>query len=343
MGPTDDRRCTDLLCCILYLAFWAGLIVIAVVAFTRGNPDYIIYPFDSTGSQCGISPGYQNFKYVYFNQFDTKQFCCIDSCPTISNFTNSNCRWGNANIPCASFGIYNTTKFIDVCYPQNSTMASAVTLGLNGFEQGVSDMAVTWPIELSVLFMAVILGVFFMFMIKCCGGCLVWSLIIGFFAVTAGFGGFCFYMYENPSFAQDVIQDKDLGNLQGLMWLAIGIWTIDVIALLIFICFFKSIRIAIAVIKATAAFIDERLMVISVPFIMFGWIVTSFINIGHLFLTLGACVSLHLQFGHTGRILQRLSIRLRKLGQHCQRLSCLLHNRTVLVRNCSYLGYLSTQ
>lgn len=124
--------------------------------------------------------------------------------------------------------------------------------------------------------MAVILGVFFMFMIKCCGGCLVWSLIIGFFAVTAGFGGFCFYMYENPSFAQEVIQDKDLGNLKGLMWLAIAIWTIDVIALLVFICFFKSIRIAIAVIKATAAFIDERLMVISVPFIMFGWIVSHY-------------------------------------------------------------------
>ena len=35
-GPTDDRRCRDCLCLILYLAFWAGLIVVAILAFVNG-------------------------------------------------------------------------------------------------------------------------------------------------------------------------------------------------------------------------------------------------------------------------------------------------------------------
>lgn len=80
-------------------------------------------------------------------------------------------------------------------------MSGAIDLTMGDFEQGVSDMQLCWPIELSVLFMALILAVLFMYVVKWCGACIVWTVILLFFAATAGFGGLCYYMAENPTFA----------------------------------------------------------------------------------------------------------------------------------------------
>jgi hypothetical protein len=105
-------------------------------------------------------------------------------------------------MPCSNFGVYNTSQLIDVCYPTNtSVMSGAIDLTMGDFEQGVSDMQLCWPIELSVLFMALILAVLFMYVVKWCGACIVWTVILLFFAATAGFGGLCYYMAENPTFA----------------------------------------------------------------------------------------------------------------------------------------------
>jgi hypothetical protein len=97
---------------------------------------------------------------------------------------------------------------------------------------------------------------------------LVWTLIFLFFLLTAGFGGLCYYMYENPKFADEVLH-SNTGNVEGLKWLAIGMWTFDGIIFLIFLCCLKSIRVAIAVIKATATFTEERVRTILIPFVMF--------------------------------------------------------------------------
>lgn len=57
-GPTEDRKCRDLFFLILYIAFWVGLIVVASIAFSRGQPHLLASPFDSSGQQCGYSSGY---------------------------------------------------------------------------------------------------------------------------------------------------------------------------------------------------------------------------------------------------------------------------------------------
>lgn len=269
-GPLESRRCTDLLCCLLFAVYWVGLVVIAVFAFQQGQPHLLAAPFDSTGYQCGYSPGYEGYPYVFFDRLNSSRFCCIDSCPKVNNFSSSNCRFNNTSWSCALFGIYNTTRLIDICYPTNSSdFSQSLNLTLGAFEQGMSDVQLTWPVELSVLFMALILSVFFMYFIKWCGGCLIWTLIFLFFGLTAGFGGLCFYMYQNPQFADEVLNTQLTGDLKGLEWIAIGVWTFDGIVFLIFLCCIKSIRVAIAVIKATATFTEERVRTILIPFVMF--------------------------------------------------------------------------
>ena len=48
-GPTEQRKCRDCFCLLLYLAFWGAMIVIAGYAFANGNPQLLAAPFDSSG------------------------------------------------------------------------------------------------------------------------------------------------------------------------------------------------------------------------------------------------------------------------------------------------------
>jgi hypothetical protein len=38
-GPSASRSCTDVFFLLLFIAFWGGMIAIAVVAFRDGRPD----------------------------------------------------------------------------------------------------------------------------------------------------------------------------------------------------------------------------------------------------------------------------------------------------------------
>ncbi len=49
LGPTEERKCRDLLFCLLYIVFWVALIVVAIFAFSEGHPHLLAAPFDSTG------------------------------------------------------------------------------------------------------------------------------------------------------------------------------------------------------------------------------------------------------------------------------------------------------
>lgn len=83
MQPQDDgeganpfkrknRKCTDLLFMLLFLAFWVGMIVIAAVGYKHGQPKRLVYGTDWMGRTCGVKadstsavPAYDLRKYEY--------------------------------------------------------------------------------------------------------------------------------------------------------------------------------------------------------------------------------------------------------------------------------------
>ncbi|KAM6217071.1 choline transporter-like protein 5 [Rhynchocyon petersi] len=52
-GPVEDRKCTDVLCCILFLFFIIGYILLGLAAWVHGDPRRMAYPTDSEGHFCG--------------------------------------------------------------------------------------------------------------------------------------------------------------------------------------------------------------------------------------------------------------------------------------------------
>nr|XP_054769652.1 choline transporter-like protein 2 [Lytechinus pictus] len=88
------RGCTDVICCILFLACFAGLFVVGYLAWTQGNPLTLIKPTDTLGNICGYSDTVTDKPYLYFFNFldclsystllnikcATTQIC-VSSCP----------------------------------------------------------------------------------------------------------------------------------------------------------------------------------------------------------------------------------------------------------------------
>lgn len=78
--------------------------------------------------------------------------------------------------------------------------------------------------------------------------------------------------------------------------MAIGLWTVDGIAFLVFLCLLKNINTAVAIIKATATFTEEQARTVLVPIVMFIMMVRSEFNLGWVLLLLGCCEYLSVQF-----------------------------------------------
>ncbi|XP_070531871.1 choline transporter-like protein 2 [Ptychodera flava] len=93
-GPLKNRSCTDILCCIIFIVFIAGMFVVGYFAWLNGNPNKLIYPTDSRGQICGYDTQVKDKPYLfYFNLVDcastaslielqcpTKQIC-VSQCP----------------------------------------------------------------------------------------------------------------------------------------------------------------------------------------------------------------------------------------------------------------------
>lgn len=56
-GPRAHRSCRDIPCLLLFILFWAGMIVVAVLAFWKGDLDRLWYGTDMYGDMCGINNG----------------------------------------------------------------------------------------------------------------------------------------------------------------------------------------------------------------------------------------------------------------------------------------------
>ncbi|XP_074188816.1 choline transporter-like protein 4 isoform X1 [Rhinolophus sinicus] len=68
-GPIKNRSCTDVICCVLFLLFILGYIVVGIMAWVYGDPQQVLYPRNSTGAYCGMGANKDKPYLLYFNIF----------------------------------------------------------------------------------------------------------------------------------------------------------------------------------------------------------------------------------------------------------------------------------
>ncbi|XP_036371594.1 choline transporter-like protein 4 [Megalops cyprinoides] len=66
-GPIHNRSCTDIICCILFMAAIAGYLVVGIMAWLYGDPRHVLYPRNSTGMFCGIGENKDKPNVLYFD------------------------------------------------------------------------------------------------------------------------------------------------------------------------------------------------------------------------------------------------------------------------------------
>lgn len=64
-GPLGNRRCTDLLCLLIFVLATIGIGYIGTYAVANGDPDRIMTPYDATGAFCGVGD-YEAYPYLWF-------------------------------------------------------------------------------------------------------------------------------------------------------------------------------------------------------------------------------------------------------------------------------------
>ncbi|XP_036407946.1 choline transporter-like protein 2 isoform X2 [Megalops cyprinoides] len=95
-GPIQNRGCTDIICCILFILAILGYFAVGILAWSQGDPRKVIYPTDSRGQFCGQvgTPLEKKPFLFYFNimkcasplvllefQCPTTQIC-VEKCPS---------------------------------------------------------------------------------------------------------------------------------------------------------------------------------------------------------------------------------------------------------------------
>lgn len=85
-GPIKNRSCTDIICCLLFLIFFTGMIICTIIGYTRGDPYKLILPTDTKGQICGYDAAVKDKPYLmYFDISTCAQMgaaVVVSGCPT---------------------------------------------------------------------------------------------------------------------------------------------------------------------------------------------------------------------------------------------------------------------
>ena len=138
-GPLGDesRKCRDCICCIIFLLFFIGCIIIALLGFFMGQPEKILYSYDEDGNACGYDEGFQDYKMLYFynvienlKKLEVTKIVnafCVKECPEQKNENNAtiilDCKPTKGNQKCevSNVNYYQSKKLLGrFCFPSKS-------------------------------------------------------------------------------------------------------------------------------------------------------------------------------------------------------------------------------
>ena len=150
-GPLENRRCTDILCCLIFLAFLIAWVICGFYGFSNGNPALLTHPFDMANNQCGLSgTNASSYPYLYFpfpfpGEIDYR--LCLKNCPSTgdntteclvnSQITNCSFYWSefsnSSTYTATTRGIYNARGYLDrFCLPKGNLTLCSSTTNSNG-------------------------------------------------------------------------------------------------------------------------------------------------------------------------------------------------------------------
>lgn len=236
--------------------------------------------FAYLGNACGYNlndKDLSDFKFLFFNnprfgQAILSRTVCVKSCPTDLNQPLDCFPTGNVT-SCDLLKSYDTTVFADgFCLPtEKEVLAKIASLfsGLN-IESCVESIYMNRYIILGSVVFAFMLSYFFSFFLQHCTWCVVIISMVGVYALGIYISIASWSRYRSlksePSTSES--ESEVLSNANFYKWVAIALWGALSLLLLITVCLFSRIKLAVNVIKAAAEFVSDQKGIVILPLVM---------------------------------------------------------------------------
>jgi len=169
--PTQDRKCTDIICALLFIIFTGASIYAAFYGFSNGDLTNIIPPYDSSGNKCGVNAT-EGFNFLYFNSTSPLSWVdstsCVKACPTDSTST-IDCFVNTQVTTCADLTVEPSYNFGNrFCWPKNSTMERETRdkFATLGKQEAYGDIVDSWKVFLVAAVVALVISLVYLFILE---------------------------------------------------------------------------------------------------------------------------------------------------------------------------------
>ena len=139
MSPVEKpRRCTDIICCMIFTATVVGMMICTVYGYAEGAPWKLLAPIDGDGRICGYTSGVEDYTHLYIGNIDEAAQpsnvmdvftygVCVKECPSATNEVIS-CVPTKQVTSCqpAAGEAYITYDIFSYCAPEYDSLPASV-------------------------------------------------------------------------------------------------------------------------------------------------------------------------------------------------------------------------
>uniref|UniRef100_A0A6Q2YTH9 Choline transporter-like protein n=1 Tax=Esox lucius TaxID=8010 RepID=A0A6Q2YTH9_ESOLU len=299
-GPIQDRGCTDVVCCVLFVVVILGYIALGTVAWIHGDPRKVVYPTDSHGQFCGQqgTPNEKKAILFYFNilqcaspavlinlQCPTTQLC-VSKCPDRFatyldmqyNYRYNKSYWDYYKQFCKPGNVF--VSVLQRCFPDFITRNGTLTVAnKTNFKDGLGNLRSVIDLGLVI---TMLVSLVFILLLRFTAGVLLWLVIFGVIAVV-GYGIWhCYWEFSTLKGKRHLDSDVTISDIGfqtdfrvylqlSQTWLVFMISLSVMEAVILIILFFlrRRVRIAIALLKEGSRAIGYIMSTLFYPILTF--------------------------------------------------------------------------
>lgn len=287
------HECTDVPCCLVFLASLVGLGCLYSYGLSNGNIAKLYHGIDYQGKICGIDgpDGVPGKPYLFWCMnsamtgaslsLNLKDPICVASCPGVDATGGlyapaTECKQVSA---AQQINSYKTMVVMNrYCYPDTSGLmksaADSLQSGLENqnsqrFLEQVSSIPSAWPVLLLTFFVAVLLGYVYLAALRHCASVLIW-LVMAFSICSSAFLGV--YLWANAAdlskhLPPEVVPPEGFGKDEETATKVVAVlcWVVCGVAICIGCCCHASIQAAVDCIEAACEAIYEMSSLLLAP------------------------------------------------------------------------------
>ena len=292
-GLNRDRKLTDILMLILFIAFIVAMGFCTSIGFKNGNVNRLMAPLDSSDNFCGETTGFESYKYLYLQDLSQASAIaifnsglCVKKCPTAKDEVMEG-KANNETTDVSSLKAkYATMNVVGYCFPasgkalpaefKDGWAAAKKSFLSNPVGAYFNDMYLSSTAIYASFGMGVVYCFIYIYLMSMFAETIAWICValtqIALIGLAVGFwflrAAEVTKMAENTNWTKDL---KESSNKKQIMFLT-GCIVSGIVAAIFACCVycgFQSLKLAIDVIDAAADFLAKTKRIILTPILYF--------------------------------------------------------------------------